>query len=86
MKANTNKCHLLVTGNYQASANVNEFEIETSKKEKLLGISIDARLSFGRYVTSLFKKGQSNVASVCKSSTLYGPQKKIYLMKIFAMS
>ena len=40
MKANADKCHLLVTGNYEVSANINEFEIESSKKEKLLGISI----------------------------------------------
>ena len=38
MKANPDKCHLLVTGNYEVSANINEFDIENSKKEKLLGI------------------------------------------------
>ena len=43
MKANADKCHLLVTGNYEVSI-INEFEIESSKKEKLLGISIDTRL------------------------------------------
>ena len=39
------RCHLLVIGNYEASANIKEFEIESSKKEKLLGISNDSRLS-----------------------------------------
>ena len=34
MKANADKCHLLVTGNYEVSANINEFEIESSKKNK----------------------------------------------------
>ena len=38
---NADKFHLLVTGNYEVSANINEFESESSKKEKLLGISID---------------------------------------------
>ena len=38
MKANADKCYLLVTGNYEVSANINEFKIESSKKEKLLGI------------------------------------------------
>ena len=56
MKANADKCHLLVTGNYKVSANINEFEIERSKKEKLIGISIDARLSFEQDITSLCKK------------------------------
>ena len=53
MKANADKCHLLVTGNYEVSANINEFEIESSKKEKLLGISIDTRLSFKHHYFSL---------------------------------
>ena len=43
MLTNTN---LLVTGNYEVIANINELEIESSKKEKLLGITIDTRLSF----------------------------------------
>ena len=30
MKANADKYHLLVTGNYEVSANINEFEIESS--------------------------------------------------------
>ena len=46
MKANADKCHPLVTGNYEVSANINEFEIESVKKVKLLGLSIDTRLSF----------------------------------------
>ena len=53
---NADKCHLLVTGNYEVSANINEFEIESSKKEKLLVISIDTTLSFEHHVTSLCKK------------------------------
>ena len=56
MKTNADKCHLLFTGNYEVSANINELEIESSKKEKLLGISIDTTLSFEHHITSLCKK------------------------------
>ena len=57
-KAKTDKLNLLVTDhppvtdNYEVSADINEFEIEDSKKEKLLGISIDARLSFEHHIKS----------------------------------
>ena len=56
MKANADKCYLLVTGNCEVTANINEFKIESSKKEKLLGISIDTRLSSEHHITSLCKK------------------------------
>ena len=52
MNANADTCHLLAAGNYEASGNVNEFEIESSKKEKLFGTSIDTRLSFEQHITS----------------------------------
>ena len=45
----------LVTGNYEVSVNINEFEIDSSKKEKLLDTSIGTRLSFGHHITSVCK-------------------------------
>ena len=56
MKVNAGKCHLLVTRNYGTSAKIHEFEIESSKKEKLLDISTDTRLSFKHYITSYCQK------------------------------
>ena len=35
MKANADKCHLLVTRNYEVPANINEFEIKSSVKRKI---------------------------------------------------
>ena len=75
MKANADKYHLLVTGNYEVSANINEFEIESSKKEKLLGISIDTRLSFEHHITSLCKKASQKFHAHCENSPLYGLRK-----------
>ena len=60
-KANADKCHLLVTDNYEVSANINEFEIESSKKEKLLGISIDTTLSFEHHINSLCKQASQKL-------------------------
>ena len=41
MKANADKCRLLVTRNYEASVNINEFKIEGSEKEKLGPLILD---------------------------------------------
>ena len=37
MKANPDKCHLLVTTNALTSVNINDFQITNSIEEKLLG-------------------------------------------------
>ena len=75
MKANADKCHVLFTGKNDVSANINEFEIESSKKEKLVSISIDTRLSFEHHITSIWKKRQSKVACTSKNSPLHGFRK-----------
>ena len=46
MKANAKKCHLLVTTNSAVSANIEEFVINNSNEEKLLGIKIRYQVSF----------------------------------------
>ena len=38
LKSNPDKCHLLISSNENATVYFNEFEIENSKCEKLLGI------------------------------------------------
>ena len=69
-KANADKCHLLVTDNYEVSANINEFEIESSKKEKLLGISIDTRLSFKDHITSLCKRASQKLHALARNESI----------------
>ena len=66
MKANADKCHLLVTGNYEVSANINECEIENSKKEKILGISINTTLSFEHHTASLCKKASQKLHALAR--------------------
>ena len=86
MKANADKCHLLVTGNYEVSANINEFEIESSKKEKLLGISIDTTLSFEHHITSLCKKASQKLHALARTAHYMDFKKRRSLMKPFAIS
>ena len=55
MKANADKCHLLVTTNSTVSANNEEFVINNSNEEKILGVKIDEKLSLENHVPSLCK-------------------------------
>ena len=86
MKANADKCHLLVIGNYKVSANVNKFEIESSKKEKLLGISIDTRFSFEHHITSLCKKASQKLHTLARIAHYMDFEKRRSLMKTFVIS
>ena len=86
MKANADKCHLLVTGNYKVSANINEFEIESSKKEKLLSTSIDTRVSFEHHITSLCKKASQKLHALARIAHYMDFEKRRSLMKEFITS
>ena len=86
MKANSDKYHLLVTGNYEVSASVNEFEIEIGKKEKLLRISIDTTLSFEHHITSLCKKASQKLHALARIAHYMDFEKRRSLMKAFVIS
>ena len=80
MKANADKCQLLVTVNYEVPANINEFKIENSKKEKLLGIlTLDFLSSI---ITFLCKK----LHALTRITHHMDFEKRSSLMKAFAIS
>ena len=86
MKVNTDKCYLLITDNYEASANINKFETESSKKKELIGISVDARLSFEELITSLSKKASQKVHVFARMAHYMDSGKQRFLMKGFLTS
>ena len=86
MKANADKCHLLVTGNYETTANINEFETESSTKGKLLDISNDTTLSFEHHITSLFKKASQKLHALARIAHYMDFEKRRSIMKTFVIS
>ena len=56
MKANYDKCHLLLSTQESVSIQVENFTIKSSKAKKLLGISIDSKLKFDIHVESIYQK------------------------------
>ena len=80
---NAGKCLLLVTDNYEVSANIHEFEVESSKKEKLLGTLIDTTLE--RHITSLSKKASQKLHVLVRIGHYMDFQKRRSLMEIFVI-
>ena len=56
MKANADKCHVPVTRDTDVTAKIGEFDVKSSREEKLLGVKIDTKLSFENHVSSFCKK------------------------------
>ena len=56
MKANVDKCHLLLSENTKHVACINHIQIENNTSEKLLGVTIDSDLKFDIHVKNLCKK------------------------------
>ena len=59
MKLNTDKCHFMVLGkssNQDVTVNVGSSVIGNTDEEKLLGVTIDKKLTLRRISTSYVKK------------------------------
>ena len=56
MKSNPDKCHLLVSTNDNVKIRIGNFQVENTKREKLLGIQFDNKPSFDYHLSEICKK------------------------------
>ena len=86
MKANADKCHLLVSSNESCTAKIEDFSIKSSTEEKLLGVKFDSNLSFENHVTSLCKMASQKLHALARISHYMDLNKRRNLMKAFITS
>ena len=86
MKANADKCHLLVSSDESCTAKIEDFSIKNSTKEKLLGVKFDSNLSFESHITSLCKKASQKLHALARISHYMDLNKRMNLMKAFITS
>ena len=86
MKANPDKCHLLVTTNTLTSVNINGFQITNSTEEKLLGIKFNSKLSFENHVSSLCKKASQTLHALTRIVNYMNLSRRKSFMKTFFIS
>ena len=60
---NPDKCHLLVSTNDNVAIRIGKFRIENIKREKLLGIQFDNKLSFDYHLSKICKSLAENFMS-----------------------
>ena len=61
MKPNADKCHLLLSTKEKLKANISNYTIMNSDKEKLLGVPIDYHLKFESHIKNLSSKGSQKL-------------------------
>ena len=86
MKANADKCHLLVSSNEGCIAKIEDFSIKNSTGKKLLGVKFDSNLSFENNVTSLCKKASQKLHALARISHYMDLNKRRNLMEAFITS
>ena len=86
MKANADKCHLLVSSDESCTAKIEDFSIKNSTEEKLLGVKFDSNLSFESHITSLCKNASQKLHALARISRYMDLNKRRNLMKAFITS
>ena len=86
LKANADKCHLLVCSNGSCTAKIEDFSIKNSTEEKLLVVKFDSNLSFENHATSLCKRASQKLHVLARISHYMDLNKGRNLMKAFISS
>ena len=86
MKANADKCHLLITTNEERNISIGGEKIQNSKSEKLLGVTIDNKLSFTKNVHEICDKNSQKINALARLSSFMSLEKRRIIMKAFVHS
>ena len=87
LKANPDKFHLILSDPCKEYAiNVAEFSISNSLNKKLLGVTIDNKLSFDDHVGALCNKASQKVHALSRISHFMGIKQRQIIMKAFINS
>ena len=86
MKANADKCHLLVNSKEKVCTKIGPYNIESSEQQKLLGVLIDNKLTFDKHINNLCAKASQKLNALCRVSSFMSTNKKRLVMKVFISS
>ena len=86
MKANHDKCHLLMSTLTPISITVKDYIIENSDNEKLLGVTVDANLNFNCHLENILQKASKKVHVLARITPYMSIPKRKLLMNYFFTS
>ena len=77
MKGNEDKCHVILSLQDNVYVNIGTAQIENSKCQKLLGISIDSKLTFEDHINRICKKAIAKLNALDRVSYYIDPLKTV---------
>ena len=86
MKANKDKCHLLLSNKERPTMKIRENQIKSSNCEKLLGIKIDNNLTFNEHLNHIIDKASHKTNALSRVAPYMNESKKRILMNSFFWS
>ena len=86
MKANADKCHLLLSTKETLNANVSNYTIINSDKEKLLGVTIDKHLKLESHIKNLSSKANLKLYALSRVSLYMSLNQHRMIMQPFITS
>ena len=81
MKANADKCHLLVNSKEKGCTKIGPYNIESNEHQKLLGVLIDNKLTFDKHINNLCGKASQELNALCRVSSFMSTNEKRLVMK-----
>ena len=86
MKANKDKCHLIVSSNEHVSMKLDNIEIESSNCERLLRVKIDSKLNFKEHLDGIIKKASRKINALTRIDPYMNIANRRLLMNSFFAS
>ena len=86
LKANENKCHLILSTNEPFSINIDNEVIKNSNIKKLLGINLNTRLGFDTHVANICSRVSKKLHALARISQYMSIHKRRMTMKAFIAS
>ena len=86
MKANPNKCNLLLSKNENFEANINENRISNTRFENLLGVTFDNRLNFNHHISKIYKTDSNKLHALARVSNYINEDKGRILFSLYFSS
>ena len=86
MKANADKCHVLLNISIGLTVKTNEVQTENSQWEKLLGITIDIDLKFEDHINIICRKATVKISALSRIAPYMDLLKRKQIMDAFFKS